>query len=85
MKRADCLSSASYDATLNDQVNPYPTNRVDEEGFDYGNPRSDVLPEHPCLAIKKLLSSGTFFYSADFDLTRRLQKRCVSFLSNHVA
>lgn len=32
--------------------------------------------EHPCLAIKKLLSSGTFYYSADFDVTRRLQDRC---------
>jgi len=31
--------------------------------------------EHPCLALKKLLSGGTFYYSADFDLTRRLQDR----------
>lgn len=27
------------------------------------------------MALKKLLSSGTFYYSSDFDLTRRLQDR----------
>jgi hypothetical protein len=32
-------------------------------------------PEHPCLALQKLLSSGTFYYSVDFDLTNRLQNR----------
>ena len=31
--------------------------------------------EHPCLARKKLLSDGTFYYSTDFDLTKRLQER----------
>ena len=31
--------------------------------------------EHPCLALKKLLSDGTFYYSTDFDLTNRLQER----------
>ena len=31
--------------------------------------------EHPCLALKKLLGGGTFYYSADFDLTNRLQRR----------
>jgi hypothetical protein len=69
---------------LNDQVNPWPTDDVDEEGFDLGHPRSEGQPEHPCLALKKLLSSGTFFYSADFDLTRRLQKRFVGSLCGAV-
>jgi hypothetical protein len=62
---------------LNDQVNPWPTDDVDEDGLDLTHSRSDGQPEHPCLALKKLFSSGTFFYSADFDLTRRLQKRFV--------
>jgi hypothetical protein len=66
-----------YDHMLNDQVNSYNTNDVDEEGHDLGNPRSDTQVEHPCLALRKLLNSGTFFYSADFDLTRRIQKRFV--------
>jgi endonuclease/exonuclease/phosphatase family metal-dependent hydrolase len=48
-------------------------------GYDLAHPNSEGQPEHPCLALKKLLSSGTFFYSADFDLTRQIQKRCVAF------
>ena len=62
------MSSSRYDAILNDQVNPWPTDDVDEAGYDQAHPSSEVQPEHPCLALKKLLSSGTFFYSADFDL-----------------
>ncbi|CAI6341584.1 unnamed protein product [Periconia digitata] len=75
-----CLNSASYDSLLNDEVNPYPTDTVDEEGYEmgFGKGKSEgaggVL-EHPCLALKKLLSGGTFYYSGDFDLTRRLQER----------
>jgi len=30
---------------------------------------------HPCQALQKLLSGGTFYYSSDFDLTSRLQER----------
>ncbi|KIW01667.1 uncharacterized protein PV09_06851 [Verruconis gallopava] len=67
-----CLSSTAYDRLLNEQINPYSTDYVDDEGFDgHGN----EFAEHPCMALKKLLSSGTFYYSSDFDLTRRLQKR----------
>jgi len=70
----DCLSSSAYDAILNEEINPYPTDTVGEDGFDY-NGRRDPALEHPCLALKKLLSGGTFYYSSDFDLTRRLQDR----------
>ena len=35
----------------------------------------DPAFEHPCLELKKILSSGTFYYSVDFDLTNRLQDR----------
>jgi hypothetical protein len=75
-----CLNSSSYDNLLNDEVNPYPTDTLDEEGFEmgFGKGKSEgaggVL-EHPCLALKKLLSGGSFYYSGDFDLTRRLQER----------
>lgn len=41
----------------------------------FGRGKGEGLTEHPCLALKKLLSSGTFYYSSDFDLTRRLQER----------
>src|SRR5690242_19534093 len=72
-----CLTSSSYDALLNDEVNPYPTDTSDDEGYEMGfGGRKEQSPlEHPCLALKKLLSSGTFYYSSDFHLTRRLQDR----------
>ena len=72
-----CLSSSEYDSVLNDQINPYPTDQIDEDGFEHGSGqgRREGAVEHPCLTLKKLLSSGTFYYSSDFDLTRRLQKR----------
>jgi SacI homology domain len=73
----DCLTSSKYDHLLNDQSNAGSTGGGDEDGLDFALSRSDGQPEHPCLALKKLLGSGTFFYSADFDLTRRLQKRFV--------
>jgi hypothetical protein len=72
-----CLTSSSYDTLLNDEVNPYPTDTIDDEGYEMGfGGRKEQSPnEHPCLALKKILSSGTFYYSSDFDLTRRLQHR----------
>lgn len=72
-----CLNSASYDALLNDEVNPYPTDTIDEDGYEmgFGRGKTENPMEHPCLALKKLLSSGTFYYSNDFDLTRRVQER----------
>lgn len=57
---------------LEREVNSYNTSSLDEDGLDYsGNP----ILEHPCLALRKLLSGGTFYYSTDFDLTNRLQNR----------
>jgi inositol-1,4,5-trisphosphate 5-phosphatase len=72
-----CLTSSSYDALLNDEVNPYPTDTIDDEGYEmgFGGKKEQSPLEHPCLALKKILSSGTFYYSSDFDLTRRLQDR----------
>ncbi|KAF2265672.1 hypothetical protein CC78DRAFT_183975 [Lojkania enalia] len=72
-----CLNSSSYDTLLNDEVNPYPTDMIDDEGYEmgFGRGKGEGPLEHPCLALKKLLSSGTFYYSSDFDLTRRLQER----------
>lgn len=69
-----CLSSGEYDHLLNNQVNPFPTDDLDSEGYDSSMHR-DALIEHPCMALKKLLSGGSFYYSADFDLTKRLQDR----------
>ncbi|KAF7134075.1 hypothetical protein CNMCM5793_005704 [Aspergillus hiratsukae] len=35
----------------------------------------EIVTDHPFLALKKLLSDGSFYYSLDFDLTDRLQNR----------
>ncbi|KAK4540308.1 hypothetical protein LTR36_009620 [Oleoguttula mirabilis] len=69
-----CLNRADYDHLLNDQINPFPTDSLDADGHDYSGHREPLL-EHPCMALKKLLSGGSFYYSADFDLTKRLQDR----------
>ena len=69
-----CLNSSNYDHLLNDHANPFPTDDVDADGYDHGGYR-EPLNEHPCMALKKLLSGGSFYYSADFDLTKRLQDR----------
>ncbi|EAW11782.1 SacI domain and endonuclease/exonuclease/phosphatase family protein [Aspergillus clavatus NRRL 1] len=45
---------------------------VDE--LDRGENR-EVITDHPFLALKKLLSDGSFYYSLDFNLTDRLQNR----------
>ncbi|KAK4500341.1 hypothetical protein PRZ48_008530 [Zasmidium cellare] len=69
-----CLNRADYDHLLHDQVNPFPTDGLDADGYDHGG-HKEPLVEHPCMALKKLLSGGSFYYSADFDLTKRLQDR----------
>ncbi|KAF2222115.1 SacI homology domain-containing protein [Elsinoe ampelina] len=67
-----CINRSDHDFYLGD-VNRYNTDYVDEDGYDTRHGQGPL--EHPCLALKKLLSGGSFYYSADFDLTRRLQDR----------
>ncbi|KAK4995401.1 Inositol-1,4,5-trisphosphate 5-phosphatase 1 [Elasticomyces elasticus] len=69
-----CVNKSDYDHLLNDQINPFPVDSVDEDGFDHYASREHAV-EHPCLALRKLLSGASFYYSADFDLTRRVQDR----------
>jgi len=45
--------------------------------FDYGHKHGEGVFEHPCAALRKMISEGTFYYSVDFDLTNRLQDRSV--------
>ncbi|KAI9808285.1 MAG: hypothetical protein M1825_004742 [Sarcosagium campestre] len=72
-----CLNSDEYDSILDDDINPYPTDSLSQDGFEHGQGQGRREPafEHPCLTLKKLLSSGSFYYSVDFDLTNRLQDR----------
>ncbi|KAK6361930.1 inositol polyphosphate 5-phosphatase [Orbilia blumenaviensis] len=68
-----CLNSAEYDnMSLDDIYN---------QDFDYSNKHGDGVFEHPCAALRKMLSEGTFYYSTDFDLTNRLQNRSVDHTS----
>ncbi|SSD59133.1 related to Polyphosphatidylinositol phosphatase INP52 [Saccharomycodes ludwigii] len=46
------------------------TNNVSNNIIDDG-----LLAKHPCHDLRKLLSSGSFYYSSDFDLTSTLQNR----------
>lgn len=76
-----CLNNSDYDhvggygAGYRDgyrEPDPYSNTLFeDEQGFESGESAS----EHPFMALKKVLSGGSFYYSYDFDLTKRLQDR----------
>ncbi|KAF3942204.1 Synaptojanin-1 [Dactylella cylindrospora] len=68
-----CLNTGDYDNMSIDD--PYP------QEYDFGNGRGEGVFEHPCAALRKMLSEGTFYYSTDFDLTNRLQDRSVDHTS----
>ena len=68
-----CLSSAEYDDVFSlDNFEDF------SEAHAQGLARRDMsIEQHPCQDLRKVLSNGTFYYSTDFDLTNRLQDRCV--------
>lgn len=70
-----CLNRADYDHGHGPYSNPYSgqISHSDDVDFTLGEDPG----EHPFHALRKLLSSGNFYYSTDFDLTRRLQDRYV--------
>ncbi|KAK9454835.1 SacI homology domain-containing protein [Dipodascopsis uninucleata] len=50
------------------------------DGYDFNSGTgstggSNAVLEHPCAALRKLLTDGSFYYSNDFDLTTRMQSR----------
>ncbi|KAF3906420.1 Synaptojanin-1 [Dactylellina cionopaga] len=68
-----CLNSADYDnMSLDDIYN---------QDSNYSNKHGEEVFEHPCAALRKMLSEGTFYFSTDFDLTNRLQNRSVDHTS----
>ncbi|KAF2720653.1 hypothetical protein K431DRAFT_285567 [Polychaeton citri CBS 116435] len=69
-----CLNRGDHDRMLYDQ-NPFPGDALDPDSYDQAHHAPQPGMEHPCMALKKLLSGGSFYYSADFDLTKRLQDR----------
>ncbi|KIV94533.1 hypothetical protein PV10_02289 [Exophiala mesophila] len=72
-----CLNRADYDHAHGPYPNPYPGQTFQSDDVDYGGgyDQADTTAEHPFHALRKLLSGGNFYYSVDFDLTRRLQDR----------
>ncbi|KAK6528858.1 inositol polyphosphate 5-phosphatase, variant 2 [Orbilia ellipsospora] len=67
-----CLNSSEYDNMSLDDLYG--------QDSDHGRHGEQIF-EHPCAALRKMLSEGTFYYSTDFDLTNRLQNRSVDHTS----
>jgi endonuclease/exonuclease/phosphatase family metal-dependent hydrolase len=71
-----CLNRDNYDHLLNDAINPYSDDTIEADNWDYnGQSQRESLMDHPCVTLKKMLSGGSFYFSTDFDLTKRVQDR----------
>ncbi|EEP82942.1 conserved hypothetical protein [Uncinocarpus reesii 1704] len=71
-----CLNRPDYDAVLDFYEGNASYSQSNLEA-DYGTAfqGKDTVTENPFLALKKLLSDGSFYYSTDFNLTNRMQDR----------
>lgn len=83
-----CLSSADYDDVVPlDPLEPDPSDPgsgyAGSAPYGQGLGRREVPVEHPCHDLRKLLGNGSFYYSTDFDMTKRLQHRYGSMLPRH--
>lgn len=70
-----CLTRSDFDDLLQTDIGLHNYDTTDDDGYDSATAHGRDPQEHPCLALKKLLSGGSFYYSTDFDLTRRIQDR----------
>lgn len=71
-----CLNRGDYDHLLGDSINPFPDETIEADNWDYqGQSQRESMLEHPCMALKKMLGGGSFYFSSDFDLTKRVQDR----------
>lgn len=73
----DCLNRSDYDHGHGQEPDPYPGQGFSSDDLDYGGglDQTETTAEHPFHALKKLLNGGNFYYSVNFDLTSRLQRR----------
>lgn len=75
LNRSDYDHAGGYGAGYRDGYRePNPSSYTlfdDEHGYESG----ETASEHPFMALKKVLSGGSFYYSYNFDLTKRLQDR----------
>ncbi|WEW60113.1 Inositol-1,4,5-trisphosphate 5-phosphatase 1 [Emydomyces testavorans] len=71
-----CLNRPDYDSILRLYEDSNTYGQSADDG-DYGTAFQgrDIVTENPFLALKKLLSDGSFYYSTDFNLTNRMQDR----------
>ncbi|KAJ1308885.1 hypothetical protein OPQ81_004572 [Rhizoctonia solani] len=73
----DDLSLAS-NAPTSPTIGSYELNdSYDRDGFGQQMQASQPVYEHPCAALSKIMSSGTFYYASDgkWDISTRLQAR----------
>ncbi|RMD43958.1 hypothetical protein DV735_g1166, partial [Chaetothyriales sp. CBS 134920] len=72
-----CLNRSDYDYSHGYPPKPYngQTFAADDLDYSIGHDAGETVAEHPFQALQKLLTSGSFYYSQDFDLTRRIQDR----------
>ena len=70
-----CLNNSSYDLKYQRDFDPYASDDASAYGHQQGFYEDDAPLQHPCIELARMLSSGTFYYSVDFDLTNRLQDR----------
>jgi synaptojanin len=73
----DCLNRSEYEHGHGQEPHPYHSQESTSDDIDYGGgpDQTDITAEHPFHALQKLLNSGNFYYSVNFDLTSRLQDR----------
>lgn len=71
------MNKDEFDYEFRGEFEPYSSDFGGPNGHDHGHGADvrEAALEHPCVELKKILSSGTFYYSVDFDLTNRLQDR----------
>lgn len=76
-----CLSSADYDDVVplesldSDFQDASLAYNQSSSPYGQGLSRREVVVEHPCHELRRLLSNGSFYYSTDFDVTNRIQNR----------
>ncbi|KAB8202267.1 SacI homology domain-containing protein [Aspergillus parasiticus] len=68
-----CLSHSDYENRF--EYESESSFATEEFGRGPSFENKEMVTDHPFLALKKLLSDGSFYYSLDFNLTDRLQDR----------
>ncbi|OJT12528.1 Inositol-1,4,5-trisphosphate 5-phosphatase 1 [Trametes pubescens] len=73
-----CLTSPLWDeSSLNGDASPNPGYGDQNDMYYNASGSATPAPEHPCQPLRKLISTGTFYYASDpqWDISSRLQRR----------